>query len=362
MISPVIGAARFLFPQSGSVSHRIRKNSFLKLTILFLAIALMSTRPSQAADAIILRAASPPSTKLTTTFYGATWTGNQFVVVGESGAIVTSADGENWIDHSVPIVFPLFAVAGNTTMIVAVGYGGEIWSSPDGSAWTQRFPGVTSNLYGVAVGTGPDLVSEFVVAGSEGTLLTTTSPLNVTSADANIWYTQSSPTASDLNAISYGSGRFKVVGNHFTDLSGDHATILDGGSYGASWSTVASGASVDLFGFTAYNSFFLAVGESGTAMFTPFSSDTNVGVSASLLAASFGVLPNDIVTVGKAGAIVASFDEGASWKQQYSPTSQNLFALAMQSTKARFLIAGEAGTLLYGDIVHDDIFNSGFDF
>lgn len=288
------------------------------------------------------------------TLYGATWTGNQFVVVGENGTILTSADGMSWTSRSVPLVVPLFAIAGDTTMIVAVGYGSEIWSSSDGSAWTQRVPETAGNLYGVAVGTGPDDVSEFVAAGVGGAVISTTSPMGVTSRDANVWYKESSATTQDLNAISYGSGHFKAVG--------DHGTIIDGGAFGSSWSTVASAASVDLFGLTAFNSFFLSVGDSGTALFTPFTSTTNVGVTTPLRASAFGTLPADIVTVGDDGTVLASFDEGSSWKRQEVPGSQNLHAVAISSSKGRIVIAGENGTLLYGDIVSDDIFHGGFDF
>jgi photosystem II stability/assembly factor-like uncharacterized protein len=329
---------------------------------VILLIAAAQTHVSSAADIVALHPASVPAGVSMASFYGATWTGNQFVVVGESGAILTSPDGSTWTDRSVPLVFPLFAVAGDTTMIVAVGYGSEVWSSPDGSTWTRRVPETMVNLYGVAVGIGPDDVSEFVAAGAGGAVICTTSPMGVTSRDANVWYKESSSTAQDLNAVFYGSGHFKAVGHHFSDLSGNHATIVDGGAYAASWSDVASSASEDLFGLTAFNSFFLSVGDTGTAMFTPFTSTVDVGVTTPLRASAFGSLPTDIATVGDDGVVVASFDEGGSWKRQDVPTSQNLHAIAISSSKQRIVIAGEDGTLLYGDIVRDDIFNNGFDF
>jgi hypothetical protein len=339
----------------------LRASTSIERSTAALALFMLGTSAAQGADVVIARAAALPTKLALTTFYGAAWTGSQFVVVGESGAIMTSPDGEQWTDRSVPLVFPLYAVAGDQTMIVAVGWGGEIWASTDGSSWTQRFPETTEDLFSVAVGTGPDVVPEFVAVGAEGTLISTTGPLNITSRDAMLWYNEFSPTSADLNAVAYGSGRFKAVGNRYVDGTGEHATILDGGKYGAAWSMVATGASEDLHGMASYNSLFLSVGHGGGAVFSPFTNVADTGVTTALRAAAFGQLPTDIILVGDDGNIVASFDQGASWHSQYAPTMRGLYAVAINGRKSRAVIAGEAGTLFYADIVHDDIFNDGFD-
>ncbi len=119
---------------SRRLDFRCVQKSVIVKTFAVVVAVCSQTPLSYAANAPALHPATMPTGASMMTFYGATWTGNQFVVVGENGTILTSPDGMAWTSRSVPLVVPLFAVAGDTSMIVAVGYGSEIWSSSDGSA------------------------------------------------------------------------------------------------------------------------------------------------------------------------------------------------------------------------------------
>ncbi len=76
-----------------------------------------------------------------------TWGGNQFVAVGEGGAILTSPDGVTWTPRAS---YSLDGVTWGGDQFVAVGLEGTILTSPDGVTWTPRASGVTYYLYGVA--------------------------------------------------------------------------------------------------------------------------------------------------------------------------------------------------------------------
>lgn len=109
------------------------------------------------------------TTGTTQDLWGATWTGSQFVVVGNSGTILTSRDGQEWTSRA----------SGTSEWLLAAVY------SPE----RQRH----------------------VVVGDHGTILTST--------DAITWSTQLSPTTERLNGVAWGNGRFLAVGENSTVLS-----------------------------------------------------------------------------------------------------------------------------------------------
>ncbi|MFD2328353.1 S-layer homology domain-containing protein [Cohnella sp. GCM10020058] len=85
-----------------------------------------------------------------------------FVAVGDGGAILTSADGENWTKQTLDTTARLSGVAYGDGLFVAVGEGGAVAYSTDGSAWTS---GVVADAYlltSVAYGAGA-----FVAVGYE---------------------------------------------------------------------------------------------------------------------------------------------------------------------------------------------------
>lgn len=77
--------------------------------------------------------------------------GDLFVVVGEMGAIQTSADGEQWADHSLAGEMGWLAgVAHGGETFVAVGSEGRVFTSADGAAWKAQTAPSAKDLLAVA--------------------------------------------------------------------------------------------------------------------------------------------------------------------------------------------------------------------
>ncbi|MHB8883287.1 MAG: WD40/YVTN/BNR-like repeat-containing protein [Thermodesulfovibrionales bacterium] len=139
----------------------------------------------------------------------------------------------------------LLSVAYGNGLFVAVGYGGTILTSPDGINWTNRtLPSHTEtpNLYGITYGDGM-----FVAVGyfqddfgyGHGVILR--------SADGKAWTTQFSVPAG-LNSVTYGNGYFIAAGY------GEIVSSQDG----SNWRYKAIEAGIDYITFE--NGVFLALG------------------------------------------------------------------------------------------------------
>jgi hypothetical protein len=96
---------------------------------------------------------------------GVGWTGTQFIIVGNSGTILTSTDGATWTQRVSNVTAALNGAGACGTVNVAVGDSGTIVASSDGVTWTPRTSGVTASLKHVRC-----LNGQFVALGS-GTIL-----------------------------------------------------------------------------------------------------------------------------------------------------------------------------------------------
>jgi hypothetical protein len=141
----------------------------------------------------------------------------RIVAVADKGITCYSADGTVWSSHDDVDVW-----AGNLRwegliydgeQFVTVGYDydhgtaswvGSICVSPDGLTWSERYSGQWDGipkLRDVAYGNGV-----YVAVGNNGTILRST--------DTHVWTKQiSGVTTNDLSGVSYGDGRFVVVGS-----------------------------------------------------------------------------------------------------------------------------------------------------
>jgi len=103
-----------------------------------------------------------------------TWSGTQFVAVGDSGSVLTSPDGVTWTPRTSGTSASLLDVTWTGTQFVAVGGTGStaaIATSPDGVTWTPQATGPSNPLGGVA-GSGTTIV----MAGSGNGANILTSP------------------------------------------------------------------------------------------------------------------------------------------------------------------------------------------
>jgi hypothetical protein len=161
------------------------------------------------------------------------WHIDKFVLVGENGAIVTSATGlaASYTTRTSTTAEDLQAVTSNGALAVAVGAAGTIVTSPDGITWTSRTSGVAVSLNAVEWSDALDL---FVVVGASGTILT--SPNGIT------WTARTSGVAVTLNGVE--------ASTHFLMVVGASDTLLSSAD-GITWKAVSHGV-------TNFGSFRLA--------------------------------------------------------------------------------------------------------
>jgi hypothetical protein len=90
----------------------------------------------------------------------------EFVTVGLSGAVVSSANGINWSEQGRPSAGNLNSVTFAEGLFVTVGDNGKIFSSVDGSTWKARTSPTTQTIYEVTFGNGT-----FLAVGDGGTII-----------------------------------------------------------------------------------------------------------------------------------------------------------------------------------------------
>lgn len=87
--------------------------------------------------------------------YALTYDADQFIIVGEQGAIFSSPDGKTFADHSLVGETGYFSgVAFGAETFVAVGSKGLVSTSADGAQWSKQKAPTSVNLHDVAYG-GP---------------------------------------------------------------------------------------------------------------------------------------------------------------------------------------------------------------
>ena len=122
------------------------------------------------------------------------------VAVGNNGTLLRAgADGETWSAVSLGTTDWLYRVRWLENQFVVVGENGAIHTSPDGSTWTTRTSGTTRWLTDVTFVDGQGFVS-----GYQGTLLTSTNLAD--------WSKLPLPTGKSLFATAVKNGRLVLAG------------------------------------------------------------------------------------------------------------------------------------------------------
>jgi hypothetical protein len=130
--------------------------------------------------------------------FDVTWGNNEFVAVGAHGTVLTSPDGEHWLNQASGVTEDLRDVVWGDGQYVAVGDYGVILTSPDARHWTEQFTRVFIDLNAVAYGGG-----QFVAVGANTTVLS--------SADGVRWL-ECARGQDMLYDVAFGNGRFVAVG------------------------------------------------------------------------------------------------------------------------------------------------------
>lgn len=176
--------------------------------------------------------------------------GGVTVVVGDGMRIMSSTDGETWVDRRVPGAGRLNSVTYGAGLFVAVSTGGGIFTSPDGATWTKRNAGVTAALQGVAYGgnTSP----KFMAVGDGSVILTSVDGISWQPATTNLHHTVGSTFDYRMNAIAYGDSttfNYFVLSASDDNGNGGYMFYVDADSDFSTWMPSPAGSMGFLSGF-----------------------------------------------------------------------------------------------------------------
>lgn len=244
--------------------------------------------------------------------------------VGAGGAVFTSdVDQEAW---SVAAVLgdTMNAVCAVGGWFIAVGVGDARISKSNGEAWSPFATGTTDELFGVSRGPEDDDVA--VAVGESGALVRTT--------DAGLSWSVIAPVAAqDLRAVTCCSGAMVAVG--------ESGRICRSISNGATWSTVASAAMADFLGVSAWGSTVIAVGDEIWRSTDSGATWELVATAPDTLRAVTSSPSGRWSACGAGGLIMQSLDDGLTWVQQVSPTTDELYCACAYLPSSRAILAGE---------------------
>ncbi len=198
-----------------------------------------------------------------------------WVVVGDKGTILESADLKTWksaqsgtsnrLNGVLYVPSPTNAAQG---IFIAVGESGTILTSPDTQNWTVQPSGVTGYLHGITINSFDGAI---VVCGQGGVLL------GASSANGTGFARISSPTTQDLEAVLGVSGSFLSNQTTYPQFTTDavgangaivtHTVVPAFGEMGDQFfSGASSGTSANLHGLAYGSGYFVATGDQGTLL------------------------------------------------------------------------------------------------
>lgn len=136
---------------------------------------------------------------------------NTFVILGESGEILLSQDGENWCPVNAPASVNFSGIVWGGDKFVAVGDAGTILTSPDGIKWMSRNSDTDKDLSAVAFGRGV-----FTAWGNDHDY-----NVVLTSKDGVTWIPNANNYSRPIGNVAYGNGIFVAVGKDTLTTSSD---------------------------------------------------------------------------------------------------------------------------------------------
>jgi hypothetical protein len=305
-----------------------------------------------------------------------------FVAVGYGGALQRSEDGIRWTLAPPRTVEHLYGVAFVNGRFVATGNSGTILASEDGAAWEATSAGAGTQVNGVAFGGGLYVAVGAPMAGGGAARI-------LTSTDLATW-TDRSPAArlASLRRVAHAGGVFVATGSGVVTssdginwscpvtppagafagggLAWDGSRFLMAGAGGAilaaspgqvpcsasAWTAIASGATANLQGVAGSGAVAVAVGRSGTALWSGDAVDWAPASPAlppvhSLFDVAYG--EGVFVAVGtdqeglQTGGLVLTSADGMAWAPQASATTMGLMGVAYGD--GAFVAVGNLGSL-----------------
>lgn len=251
---------------------------------------------------------------------------SRFVVVGDSGTILFSADGTEWEAASSGTTEDLHAVTFGNGLFVVGGSKRILLTSSDGVQWQKTSSGSFGSLYCGTFGDG-----QFLFGGSR---------FLVSSSTGDEWIPRNQPFPEVLDGLVYGNGRF--VGSGWDNDT--YAPALYTSSDGLQWTPRDPKTTMSLDGATYGGGLFVVVGDSGAITTSP-DGDTWTqrpsGTENTLWDVAFG--SNTFVAVGWDGTILSSGD-GLEWKLRPGGMTNALYGVGYGNST--FVAVGRFGTIV----------------
>jgi uncharacterized repeat protein (TIGR02543 family) len=276
------------------------------------------------------------------------WANNQFVVVGNSGTILTSPDGVTWTSRTSGVTSCLNCVIWTGTMLVCVGDDGTILTSVDGKTWDKKNSTTTYHLQSVAWAG-----AQFVAVGGYIRDSGTNYNCLLTSPDGTTWTNHSSGRGVWYSVVWNGT---MLVGAGFdfdyTTVSDYSTSFIMFSSNGTSWTDCATYIPTEA-SFTSIvwaGTQFVAVGgsRSSQAYSSAYTSlDGNTWREGTIPTENFmnavTWTGSTLVAVGENGSIYTSQD-AKTWTSRVSGTTDAIFGVTW--TGSRLIAVGYGGMIL----------------
>lgn len=259
-------------------------------------------------------------------------------IVGDSGTLITSADmGLTWAALNSGTTKDLFGIVG-------CGSGCFYFCGDSGAVSRAIAFGATIEPHDIA---GRDLpLWDIAIQGSDQPFVVGDSGYFARSFNFGTLFTVY-PTGSDKDL--FGISDF---GPSYRSAVGAQGTILKSTDLGLTWTAVVSGTTEDLYDVYAQQSVAsIAVGDNGTILRSESASageawtPVNGPVTTRLNAVARDGLNGVIMAVGDGGVIIRSVDDGLSWIELVSGTTEDLYDVFPWSGAA-WLVAGANGIIL----------------
>jgi hypothetical protein len=258
------------------------------------------------------------------------WFQNRWVVAGNSGITLSSADGDNWTIGSIGQSAAVNDLVVSGTTLVAVGDNGVAATTADALAWTTQATSIITDIHSIA-NTGTLLVAvgenmKALISADNGTTWTVVDVL------AGSTLSLRGITAHGTGVIAVGDGGSVYVGA----VSGSTVT----------WTVANSGVTQVLNAVHSNGSAIVAVGNSGTAIRSTNGTTWTsvvVGVTSNLEHVGQGSTATTLLAGGASGVILSSADS-TTWTRIGSGSTQTLKDVIYVSPQ--YVAIGENGLVL----------------
>ncbi|MBN1186503.1 MAG: hypothetical protein JXB49_29780 [Bacteroidales bacterium] len=257
------------------------------------------------------------------------WTGAKLVVVGDSGIILTSDNGENWESCSSGTKMDLSSIAWASKNLFASGDSGIILSSDNYINWVKQISGKSKKIIYIT------WLNNHLL----GFTVSDTNPI-ITSIDGVNWSSNNSSNLRTACSIVRADSLFVAVGGYPATISTSTDCLI--------WTTRWARTETEFYSVTYMKGFFIVAGEEsfmqrGIIFKSPDGINWGRAVEVSKSLYFITWAGEKLITIGKDGFIATSIDS-ETWTPQSSGSTRNLRCVTFTGTQ--YVAVGDSGTII----------------